>query len=737
MKKRIFYLFIYLFSNSSLFSQNQTMGYDYVAALKNDANFGQIDFFKKEADPCATNNEKSLYGFNTTILNSNPRLYLNFKVQVTDCMGKIYEQTISIQLSRLQEGFTEDYINWNLLGTLTTPPYSIKISNSKDQTYPILVGQLKPADPDSLLIRTPNIVFGKKVELEIIGGDDLTKSQTSNWSWRIGSPNGQEYKTQSKRFSFIAESNTTVYLTAMSKGPNNTIVSSKTITKNIIVDTKSYAPSIINATNTLICSTSTDGITLSINDGILGKKSSWVWYKNGCGDQGSVMIASGKDQIKEFPNSTTNYFVRAESSDNTVASTNCISITINVVEPPVKPIIYINDKTSSSIQICEDQTVDLKLNGQTALNNDNSHWEWYSKNAKENGLNTFNGNETKLNLTSNAISVTAKNNGFYYAISSGGVCDNVTSESAYILVKKKTSSNVYIKNENNGGSRKHLLEANQKDLGEGSKYIWYTGQNMNETEIANLQPYGEGNVIKINAKNGENRYVYISGKGECDIPQIPNGHTIIMQHNNNLTGQFILNFGTTNSEDPKLMTSFFTIGQTQSGKSGFYFKYVNTNPGPFTTNNLVVDKTTKLISNYPTDGTYYKYISDAKTYNSKSYIIGGILTDKKQSLSFYYGLGLGEVETIWGFNKISMTSNKIMNVSYAKNQEKSFSGLATELGLMLRIWYFNINGGIGAIFGSSPKDTNSSSSSTTSADSGTQTFINGHIGIGFSILSRK
>jgi hypothetical protein len=736
MKKQIFYLFIYLLNSISLFSQNQINGYDYVVTLKNDANFGQIDFFKKEADPCATNNEKSLYGFNSTILNPNPRLYLNFKVQVTDCAGKIYEQTISTQLSSLQEGFNDNIYSWNLLGTLTTPPYSIKISNSKDQTYPILVGQLKPADPDSLSIITQNIVFGKKVELKIIGGDDLSKSQTSNWSWRIGSPNGQEYKTQSKSFSFIAESNTTVYLTAISKGPNNTIVSSKTITKNIIVDTKSYAPSIINATHTLICSTSTDGTTLSINDGILGKKASWVWYKNGCGDQGSELIESGKEQIKIIPNATTNYFVRAESSDNTVASTNCISITINVVEPPIKPIIIINDKTSSSIQICEDQTVDLKLNGQTALNNDNSHWEWYSKNAKENGLNAVS-NETKLNLTSNAISVTAKNNGFYYAVSSGGVCDNVTSESAYILVKKKTSSNVYIKNVNIGSSRKHLLEANQKDLGEGSKYFWYTGQNSNENAIANLQPYGEGNVIKINAKNGENRYVYISGKGECDIPQIPNGHTTIMKYNKNIKSQFVINFGTTNSEDPKLATSFFTIGQTGTGKSGYYFKYVTTNPGPFTTNNLVVDKTTKLISNYPTDGTYYKYISDAKTYNSKSYIIGGILTDKKQSLSLYYGLGYGEVETIWGFNKFNMVSNKFMNIGYAKNQEKSFSGFATEVGLMLRIWYFNVNGGIGAIFGSSPKDSNSQTASTSSSSSSTQTFVNGHFGIGFSILSRK
>ena len=733
MKYFLAFLFVFLLYNNSLFSQTQINDYDYVSNLKNDANFGQIDFYIKEVDPCSTNVEKSLFAINATIINSNPNLYLNFKVQVTDCIGKIIEQTISIQLSKLQEGFTENIIKWNLLGKLTTPPYQIWTSSYQDLTKPKVVGQLRPADPDSIIIKTKNIIFGKHIELEIAGGDDLSNSQTSYWSWRIGSPNAQEYQTQNKRFKFIAEANTTVYLTAISKGLNNN-VSSKTITKNIIVDTKSYEPSIINSTSTLLCSTKNEGTILSINDGILGKKASWVWYKNGCGDQGSELIVSGKEQIQEFPNSTTTYFVRAESSDKSIASTNCISKTIKVVGPPTKPIIYINDKISSSIQVCEDQNVALKLEGKSEQNDDNSHWEWYSKNEKE--MNNTS-NDLKLNLSGDAINFTAKNTGFYYVVSNGGVCSNVSSESAYIVVKKKTYKNINIKNEPIGNSRKYLLEANPQYIGDGSKFIWYTGQSSDENEISNLQQYGEGNSIKINSKNSENRYIYLSGKGVCDNPQIVNGKTIVWQHNNNLTGQFILNFGTTNSEDPKLVTSFFTIGQTQSGKSGYYFKYVTSNTGNFSTNNLLIDKTSQLISNYPTDGTYYKYTSDAKTYNAKSYIIGGILTDKKQSLSLYYGLGYGEVETIWGFNKFNMVTNKFMNLGYAKNQEKSFSGLATEVGLMLRIWYFNINGGIGAIFGSSSKDSNTQTTSASNTSSGTQNFINGHFGIGFSILSRK
>ena len=47
MKFLIPFLFIYFFCNSSLFSQNQINGFDYVARVNDNANFGQIDFFKK------------------------------------------------------------------------------------------------------------------------------------------------------------------------------------------------------------------------------------------------------------------------------------------------------------------------------------------------------------------------------------------------------------------------------------------------------------------------------------------------------------------------------------------------------------------------------------------------------------------------------------------------------------------------------------------------------------------
>jgi hypothetical protein len=236
--KKIF-LFLLLIHCKSSIAQNQINGYDYITNLNTDANYGNIDFFVRDAEPCSTTNEKSVFGFNAISLNPNKRVYLNFKVQVTDCFGKIYEQSISIPLYKLSEGFTENIVSWSLSGKLTMLPYQIAVSNNSDRTKLLLKGQLKPTDPDSLVIKTRNIMYGKYVDLEIIGGDDLTNSQNTYWSWRIGSPNAQEVKTQSKQYSFIAESNTTVYVNAVSTGPNNNVVTSQTVKKNVIVDTKS------------------------------------------------------------------------------------------------------------------------------------------------------------------------------------------------------------------------------------------------------------------------------------------------------------------------------------------------------------------------------------------------------------------------------------------------------------------------------------------------------------------
>ena len=48
--------------------------------------------------------------------------------------------------------------------------------------------------------------------MEIMGGDDLTNSNNTYWSWHIGSNTSNEIITQDKNYKFIPSSNTTVYV---------------------------------------------------------------------------------------------------------------------------------------------------------------------------------------------------------------------------------------------------------------------------------------------------------------------------------------------------------------------------------------------------------------------------------------------------------------------------------------------------------------------------------------------
>jgi hypothetical protein len=185
---KIIFLYLFIFFYVQAAAQSQINGYDFISNLKNNANIGQIDFYVKSSDPCLIGNEKILFGINSTILNTNLNSFLNFKLQVVDCNGKIYEQSISTPLSKLQEGFNENIIIWNLDGKLYANPYQITISNYEDKSRLIQKGQIKPTDPDSLIIKYNNtsiVSYGEEVIMEIMGGDDLTNSDIRDITFGI------------------------------------------------------------------------------------------------------------------------------------------------------------------------------------------------------------------------------------------------------------------------------------------------------------------------------------------------------------------------------------------------------------------------------------------------------------------------------------------------------------------------------------------------------------------------
>ena len=282
-------------------------------------------------------------------------------------------------------------------------------------------------------------------------------------------------------------------------------------------------------------------------------------------------------------------------------------------------------------------------------------------------------------------------------------------------------------------------------------------------------------IIEIKSEKKEDKYIYISAQGDCDIPPTINGSVIIPKYQeeevvvlktnntrkiknsypkantrNILTkslgpvkNQFILNVGQTITDDKELNTYIYTLGATglEGNSSGNYIKYMKTDVNIYPTGDLVADNPTQTILNYPNDGTYYKFNNNVKSFNVQSYILGTMTTDFNQSVTIYSGFGYGEVKTIWGYDKYSKSTNKLLSSGFAKNNAKSYGGLALELGLMLRIRCININGGVSSVFGIS--EVRDQTIQPTTADPyadrvwSFEKFIKGHIGIGISILSRK
>ena len=761
MKKTLFFIFITICAPA--IAQNQINGFDFISNIKNDINIGQIDFYVKKEDPCSLKNEKNLFGINSTVANTNAVGYLNFKVQVTDCGGKIFEQSISIQLSNLQEGFTENIMSWELAGKLTTPPYQIVLSNFLDKTKIVQKGQVKPTDPDSLIIKNVNnntVAYGDPVLLEIVGGDDLNNSTNTHWSWHIGSMFSKEIITQDKNYSFIPQTNTTVYVAAVTKTSFGTI-NSKTVSKVIYVDTKSEEPISIIAENSTICSNG-NGTNISINGGKLGKMAQWVWYKNGCGDDGAEILAKGVDNLKVIPRITSTYYVRAEGSEN---FTKCKETTIEVVEPPQKPAIQL----VGNKEICQGEVVTFVLPGQITRNSDKSQWEWYKRDF--NGALNNPGSTDKLNLIGNLVKITPSTSSYYFVISKGGVCNSITSDLIGITLNNK-SSNITIENEQIQNSRKYRLSADANNLGKNAKWIWYESKYRTEKDLSSssLKILKRGvNDIEIKSKKKEDKFIYISGQGDCDVPPIINGSITIPKFQQSIVNksktrsknnfnniissdifraspveaQFILNVGKSITDDQNLNTEIYTLGYTTTNgpSEGFYLKYMKTNSSMYPTDNLTADNKTQTILDYPNDGTYYKFNNKVKSFNVHSYMIGKMYSDFNQSVTLYGGYGYGEIKTIWGYDKYNSVTNKYLSSGYAKNNSKSYGGLALELGLMFRVWYFNINGGVSGVFGiSEVKDpTKEPTTSDPYADKilSFEKFIKGHFGIGISILSRK
>lgn len=162
-------------------------------------------------------------------------------------------------------------------------------------------------------------------------------------------------------------------------------------------------------------------------------------------------------------------------------------------------------------------------------NSDNSRWEWFKKDLAENNSESI---AEKLNLVGNAILSNPTKTAYFFVASQGGICNSVTSEYIKIIVKKK-SFNVSIEDEQIQNKHKYILSASTNYLGTNGKWIWYQGKYKNESDLSSsnfTKLNSQGNIIEVKAEKKENKYIFVSGQGDCDIPPIINGSITITRY---------------------------------------------------------------------------------------------------------------------------------------------------------------------------------------------------------------
>ncbi|MCF8257413.1 MAG: T9SS type A sorting domain-containing protein [Flavobacteriales bacterium] len=211
----------------------------------------------------------------------------------------------------------------NSTGTLTTSGtytyYYRPENNGCWGSQQATVVTVTPASvpPTSAVASPASLCPGGSVTLSVIGGSLGTGD---SWTWYAGGCGSGGIVGTGASIS-VAPSATTTYFVRAEGG----CITSACASVQVVVNTLSSAPTSITATNLNVCSgTST---TLTVNGGSLGTGADWRWYIGSCGGQ----LVGGGPSITVSPQSTANYFVRAEGPCNT---TTCASVIISVTPSP-------------------------------------------------------------------------------------------------------------------------------------------------------------------------------------------------------------------------------------------------------------------------------------------------------------------------------------------------------------------------------------------------------------------
>ncbi|NTE05612.1 hypothetical protein G6M26_20455 [Agrobacterium tumefaciens] len=408
-----------------------------------------------------------------------------------------------------------------------------------------------------------------------------------------------------------------------------------------------------------------DSTILTLKGGYLGTGASWMWYDGACN---GALLGKGTS-LKLSPDRTTTVFVRASTPE----SSSCISTEIRVKQGSLAPKAILGRSI-----ICEgEQNITLSVSGGKLFGQ--AKWIWYAGSCSGNKI----GEGSSINVSPERTTT--------YFIRAENGNDQTVCQSFQIVVNNKSNiPNGIEGTQSISYGAESVLKIVGGYLAPGAQWVWYKGSKTALQQVAtgavlSTGPLYADEVFSVRAEGDCNQTAFISRI--ISVSNKPYQDPI----NRSGKTSFIVNGGVVFTEPSNVGKSdnyVLTIGS--GGRIGWFasvkLSSKNNTTAAFQTNNI-------SLTDYNMAG-YYSY--NGEVINKRSAYTAGIFLGGYK-VSAYLGGGYGTRTLLWGIDQYQYGNNGSYAKSYALHTGESYKGAELELGLMLRLGFFNLMGGASSL----------------------------------------
>ena len=409
-----------------------------------------------------------------------------------------------------------------------------------------------------------------------------------------------------------------------------------------------------------------ESTVLTLEGGSLAQSDNWKWYENTCGTK---LIGIGP-KLTITPDHNFKLFVRAEGR----SVTNCVSTEITVNQKSITAkAIY--GKSS----ICEgEQNVTLKVNGGKLPSG--SKWVWYA--------NSCDGDQVG---EGEAINVSPIKTTTYFVRAEDGADKSACQSFQISVTSKSVTPNAIDGITDVKYGDETSLTVRGGYLATDARWVWYKGSGTNKIIIGTGSSVNTGrlystDIFSVRAEGHCNNTAFLSKS------VIVKGTSMQTSRNriDNIKRRYFVSGGVVFnniSTFDKSNNFNITIG---GGKKLGWFAKAKFNSKP---TEAKFKTTNSDITGYGVSG-YYSY--NGNTINERTAYTAG-LHFGNNIVSGYLGGGYGTRKLLWGIDQYQYNNIAPVSDSYAENIFNSFKGAEIEAGILLRLGFFNLMGGVSSI----------------------------------------